>query len=77
MTRGVCGVPGGPYALLLPRSKDFNDLFLILKARRESLHAPARPAGAGASEPSSLAVPRSLDRISLIGLFQLLWDRSA
>lgn len=31
--RGVLGVPGGPYSLLLPRSSDFADLFLIMKAR--------------------------------------------
>lgn len=30
---GVCGVPGGPYSLLLPRSTDFGTLFDILKAR--------------------------------------------
>ena len=30
---GVLGVGGGPYALLLPRSSDFSDLFAILKLR--------------------------------------------
>lgn len=30
---GVCGVGGGPYSLLLPRSSDFSDLFLLLKLR--------------------------------------------
>jgi len=33
VTRGVLGVGGGPYALLLPRSSDFSDLFTILKIR--------------------------------------------
>lgn len=30
---GVSGVGGGPYALLLPRSSDFADLFVLLKLR--------------------------------------------
>lgn len=29
--RGVLGVPGGPYSLLLPRSKDFDPFFTLLK----------------------------------------------
>lgn len=33
VTRGVLGVGGGPYALLLPRSSDFSDLFALLKVR--------------------------------------------
>lgn len=33
VTRGVLGVGGGPYALLLPRSSDFSELFDILKIR--------------------------------------------
>lgn len=33
VTRGVLGVGGGPYALLLPRSSDFSELFTILKIR--------------------------------------------
>lgn len=53
VTRGVLGVGGGPYALLLPRSKDFTDLFALLKARFAS----------------------PTDRIALLALFQLLWDR--
>jgi len=40
--------------MLLPRSADCVDLFLILKAR----------------------FSRPIYRLSLIGLFQLLWDRS-
>ena len=31
--RGMLGVPGGPYSLLLPRSKDFGVEFVILKLR--------------------------------------------
>ncbi len=31
VTRGVLGVGGGPYALLLPRSTDFSTLFTLLK----------------------------------------------
>jgi len=33
VTRGVLGVMGSPYSLLLPRSIDFDDLFVILKSR--------------------------------------------
>eukprot|EP00937_MAST-01D_sp_MAST-1D-sp2_P002336 g2336.t1 len=33
--RGLLGVSGGPYALLLPRSADFADLFPAIKARFE------------------------------------------
>ncbi len=29
--RGILGVPGGPYSLLLPRSKDFDPFFLLFK----------------------------------------------
>jgi hypothetical protein len=53
ISSGVLGVGGGPYALLLPRSSDFSDLFLILKLR----------------------YPASLDRMSIMGLMQALWDR--
>lgn len=33
VTRGVLGVPGGPFSLLLPRSKDFAALFDIIRLR--------------------------------------------
>ena len=33
VTRGVLGVGGGPYAMLLPRSSDFAELFDLLKIR--------------------------------------------
>ena len=33
IVRGVSGVGGGPYSLLLPRSSDFSDLFLLLRLR--------------------------------------------
>ena len=33
VSSSVLGVPGGPYALLLPRSTDFAALFDILKIR--------------------------------------------
>lgn len=33
VTRGVSGVGGGPYSLLLPRSSDFSVLFDVIKAR--------------------------------------------
>merc|ERR1712154_536794 len=36
VTHGTVGVPGGPYALLLPRSDDFSALFDILKTRYHS-----------------------------------------
>ena len=52
--RGLLGVSGGPYALLLPRSADFADLFPAIKAR---FHDP-------------------VDRILLLSLMQLLWDRT-
>lgn len=52
--RGLLGVSGGPYALLLPRSADFADLFPAIKAR---FHDP-------------------VDRILLLSLIQLLWDRT-
>ena len=52
--QGVLGVPGGPYALMLPRSVDFDPYFTIIKARYSN----------------------SIDRISLISVIQLLWDRS-
>eukprot|EP00047_Mylnosiga_fluctuans_P021609 m.106925 g.106925 ORF g.106925 m.106925 type:complete len:638 (+) comp8960_c0_seq3:39-1952(+) len=40
--RGVIGVGGAPYALLLPRSADFADLFDILKVRySEAISRPA------------------------------------
>lgn len=35
VTRGVLGVGGGPYSLLLPRSKDFDDFFLLLRNKYE------------------------------------------
>jgi hypothetical protein len=53
VTRGVLGVGGGPYALLLPRSSDFSDLFTILKIR----------------------YPRSIDRMIILTLMQMLWDK--
>ena len=54
ITKGVLGVPGGPYALMLPRSVDFDPYFALIKAR----------------------YPNAIDRISLISVMQLLWDRS-
>jgi len=35
LQQGVLGVPGAPYALLLPRSIDFSDLFDIIKVEYE------------------------------------------
>ena len=35
LTRGILGVPGAPYGLLLPRSADFDPYFLILKNKWE------------------------------------------
>jgi hypothetical protein len=52
--RGVLGVSGAPYSLLLPRSADFMDLFPLLKLRY--------------NDP--------VDRISLLGVIQMLWDRA-
>ena len=52
--QGVLGVPGAPYALMLPRSVDFDTYFAILKTRY--------------TDP--------IDRINLLNIFQLLWDRS-
>lgn len=52
--QGVLGVPGGPYALMLPRSVDFDPYFAILKARYSN----------------------SIDRIHLITIIQMLWDRA-
>jgi len=33
VTRGVSGVGGGPYSILLPRSSDFSALFDVIKLR--------------------------------------------
>lgn len=52
--RGLLGVPGGPYGLLLPRSLDFGIEFVALKIRY--------------SDP--------VDRINLMQIMQMLWDRS-
>jgi len=51
---GVLGVPGGPYALMLARSVDFDPYFYLIKAR----------------------YPNPIDRINIINVVQLLWDRS-
>jgi len=53
VTRGVLGVPGAPYAMMLPRSHDFWDLFDVIKER----------------------YPNATDRIALMSVIQLLWDR--
>lgn len=53
VVRGLVGVGGGPYALLLPRSSDFSALFDLLKIR----------------------YPRSMDRMGILAIMQLLWDR--
>lgn len=34
--RGVLGVPGAPYSLMLPRSVDFNPFFTVLKTRYQN-----------------------------------------
>jgi hypothetical protein len=52
--RGVLGVPGGPYGLLLPRSRDFMAEYTAIKA----------------------LYPDPVDRISLIQVMQMLWDRA-
>lgn len=52
--RGMLGVPGGPYGLLLPRSLDFGIEFDLLKLRY--------------SDP--------VDRINLMQIMQMLWDRA-
>jgi len=52
--RGLLGVPGGPYGLLLPRSLDFGIEFDLLRVRY--------------SDP--------VDRINLMQIMQMLWDRS-
>lgn len=33
VTRGVAGVPGGPFGILLPRSQDFAELFEVIRLR--------------------------------------------
>jgi hypothetical protein len=38
LTRGVLGVPGAPYAVLLPRSADFQPFFDIMTAKYSSAH---------------------------------------
>jgi hypothetical protein len=54
VTRGVLGVTGSPYTLLLPRSADFVALFDVMSAR----------------------YPVDTDRLFLLSLIQLLWDRA-
>jgi len=53
ITRGVLGVPGAPYSLLLPRSVDFDSY----------------------SIPIRLRYLDSLDRMFLICVIQMVWDR--
>jgi hypothetical protein len=52
--RGMLGVPGMPYSLLLNRSKDFDEFFVLLKN----------------------AFPDPLDLQLVLGLYQMLWDRT-
>jgi len=52
--RGMLGVPGMPYSLLLNRSKDFDEFFLLLIN----------------------AFPDPLDLQLVLGLYQMLWDRT-
>src|SRR5690606_25860149 len=52
--RGVLGVMGMPYNLLLDRSVDFNPFFALMK----------------------FSFPDPRDRTLLLGLIQLLWDRT-
>jgi hypothetical protein len=52
--RGVLGVMGMPYNLLLDRSVDFNPFFALMK----------------------FSFPDPRDRALLLGLIQLLWDRT-
>mgnify|MGYP001788184685 CR=1 FL=1 len=53
--RGMLGVPGMPYSLLLNRSKDFVDPFFILLKN---------------------AFPDPIDLQMVLGLYQMLWDRT-
>ncbi|MBK7828109.1 hypothetical protein [Nannocystis sp.] len=52
--RGMLGVPGMPYSLLLNRSKDFDEFFVLLKN----------------------AFPDPIDLQLVLGLYQMLWDRT-
>jgi hypothetical protein len=52
--RGMLGVPGMPYSLLLNRSKDFDEFFLLLLN----------------------AFPDPLDLQMVLGLYQMMWDRT-
>ncbi|HEY0138183.1 MAG TPA: hypothetical protein VGB85_29050, partial [Nannocystis sp.] len=52
--RGMLGVPGMPYSLLLNRSKDFTPFFELLKN----------------------AFPDPIDLQLVLGLYQMLWDRT-
>jgi hypothetical protein len=52
--RGMLGVPGMPYSLLLNRSKDFDEFFLLLLN----------------------AFPDPLDLQLVLGLYQMMWDRT-
>ncbi|PCC75316.1 hypothetical protein SAMN02745121_03961 [Nannocystis exedens] len=54
VTRGMLGVPGQPYNLLLNRSVDFDSFFSIVKG----------------------AYPDPIDIQVVLGLVQMLWDRS-
>jgi hypothetical protein len=54
VTRGMLGVPGQPYNLLLNRSVDFDSFFQVVKG----------------------AYPDPIDIQVVLGLIQMLWDRS-
>ncbi|MFY0531818.1 hypothetical protein [Nannocystis pusilla] len=54
VTRGMLGVPGQPYNILLNRSVDFDNFFAVVKG----------------------AYPDPIDIQVVLGLVQMLWDRS-
>lgn len=54
VTRGMLGVPGQPYNILLNRSVDFDSFFAVVKG----------------------AYPDPIDIQVVLGLVQMLWDRS-
>jgi hypothetical protein len=74
VTRGVIGVGGAPFALLLPRSSDFSALFSVLDARYTDPLGP-QCIFCGFCDSVLKVILRDTDRILLVSQLQLLWDR--
>jgi hypothetical protein len=74
VTRGVLGVPGAPFALLLPRSTDFHLLYDALRFQyQDSLGASINWGYVINRDPCLAGM--NLDGVLLLSIVQLLWDR--